>query len=208
MRVKFPRTYHLPFSQGVGSDDKIISKLDYLVGQEVVVTEKMDGENTTLYCDYIHARSIDSRNHPSRNWVKQFHASISHNIPAGYRVCGENLYAKHSVEYHNLESYFYGFSVWDSRNVALSWDNTVEWFSLLGINCVPVLYRGEFDMNVLSNIAETLDKQTSEGFVVRSTGEIPYDQYQVLVAKWVRANHVQTTQHWQHSAIVPNRLKL
>lgn len=36
----------------------------------VVITEKMDGENTTLYRDGLHARSLDSRHHPSRNWVK------------------------------------------------------------------------------------------------------------------------------------------
>ena len=42
MRVKFPRTYHLPFSPGVGSDDKIISSLESLLGKEVVVTEKME----------------------------------------------------------------------------------------------------------------------------------------------------------------------
>jgi len=41
-----------------------------LIGREVVVTEKMDGENTTMYCDNIHARSIDGRHHPSRDWVK------------------------------------------------------------------------------------------------------------------------------------------
>ena len=208
MRVKFPRTYHLPFSPGVGSDDKIISSLESLLGKEVVVTEKMDGENTTFYCDYMHARSIDSRHHASRDWVKQFHSQIAHLIPPGYRICGENLYAKHSVSYSSLTSYFYGFSVWNESNTALSWNETMEWFELLGIQPVPVMFMGEFNVQQLEQLAQSIDTQSIEGFVVRTTEEIPYDQYGHLVAKWVRANHVQSAQHWQHSAIIPNQLKL
>ena len=58
---KYPRTFHLPWSPGVASDDKVIESLDAFVGREVVVTEKMDGENSSLYSNgHIHARSMDS----------------------------------------------------------------------------------------------------------------------------------------------------
>ena len=43
--VKFPRTSHLPWSDGCTSDDKIIPNLDDLLNQNVVITEKLDGEN-------------------------------------------------------------------------------------------------------------------------------------------------------------------
>lgn len=43
--IKYPSTPHLPFSQGLQRDDTRITTLDYLNGREVVVTEKMDGEN-------------------------------------------------------------------------------------------------------------------------------------------------------------------
>jgi hypothetical protein len=75
--VKFPRTPHLPFSEGVQEDDRIIESLDALLNHEVVVTKKMDGENTTMYRDHIHARSLDRRSHPSRDWVKQFRLAAS-----------------------------------------------------------------------------------------------------------------------------------
>lgn len=44
-RYKYPRTYHLSSSPGKTSDDKVISDMSEFEGKEVVVTEKMDGEN-------------------------------------------------------------------------------------------------------------------------------------------------------------------
>ena len=56
---KYPRTPHLPFSQGM-SDDKRLSSTTHFQGMQIVVTEKMDGENTTIYNNKVYARSIDS----------------------------------------------------------------------------------------------------------------------------------------------------
>jgi hypothetical protein len=42
--TKYPRTYHLPFSPGLQNDDRVIETLGGLIGQEVIVTEKMYGE--------------------------------------------------------------------------------------------------------------------------------------------------------------------
>lgn len=203
MKMKYPRTPHLPFSSGSTSDDKVLISLDHFVGREVVVTVKMDGENTSIYRDGFHARSLDSRHHPSRDWIARFQATIGHDIPEGYRICGENLYARHSVAYDNLPSYFMGFSVWNG-NVALSWDDTLEFFELLGVVPVSVIYRGMFDIRVLENLANEFDTLSNEGFVVRVAESFSYDDFGVSVAKWVRKNHVQTDQHWMHSEIVPN----
>src|SRR3972149_543464 len=115
-RVKYPRTFHLPWSPGVKSDDRIIPVLHGLEGEEVVVTVKMDGENTTLYSDYLHARSVNYESHPSRSRIKAMHAGISHKIPPDWRICGENLTAKHSIHYQNLQDFFLVFSVWDDKN--------------------------------------------------------------------------------------------
>ena len=82
-KQKWPRTPHLPWSPGATSDDKYIESFDDFRGKQVVVTEKMDGENTTLYTDRLHARSLDSRHHPSRTWVKQWHQTLAHDIPQG-----------------------------------------------------------------------------------------------------------------------------
>lgn len=162
--------------------------------------------NCTMYTDGFHARSIDSRHHPSRDWLARFHASIAHDIPAGWRICGENLYAQHSIAYTDLPSYFMGFSVWNEENVALSWDDTLEMFELLGIIPVPELYRGPFDEAVLKRIAAELDTEKEEGFVVRVARPFHYDDFKTSIAKWVRSHHVQTDKHWMHRGIVPNGL--
>ena len=206
MRHKYPRTPHLPFSRSRTDDDRVLASVEHFQGEEVVVTVKMDGENTSLYRDGYHARSLDSRHHPSRDWLKAFHATFAHDIPDGWRLCGENLYARHSLAYDALPSYFMGFSVWDDKNVALSWDDTLEFFELLGVVPVPVLYRGLFDEALLKKLAKDLNVEMHEGFVLRRAGAIRYEAFGTSVAKWVRPRHVQTDEHWMHSAVVPNKL--
>lgn len=203
--IKYPRTPHLPWSPGASSDDVFTIDCSPFVGKNIVITEKMDGENTTLYCDHLHARSVDSRGHASRTWVKQWHQSIAHEIPHGWRICGENLYAKHSVGYEQLLSYFYGFSVWNAENICLSWAETCEWFSLLGIYHPPVLYKGQWDEAICRTLS--IDTECVEGYVVRLADAFSYADFANSVAKWVRAQHVQTSQHWMFAEVVPNQLK-
>ena len=203
--IKYSRTFHLPWSLGVTDDDKVIPSVKIFEGRQVVVTEKMDGENTSMYSHAFHARSLDSKHHYTRDWVKQFWASIARDIPENWRVCGENMYAKHSIEYTNLESYFYGFSVWNEKNEALSWDDTLDWFKLLGITPVPVLYRGIWNEKVIKSLWNKGD--TFEGYVVRSEDSFAYDDFKSNVAKFVRPNHVTTDTHWKFGVITPNKLK-
>lgn len=212
-RVKYPRTLHMPFSRGVSSDDKMLSydKLYELYsGKQVLITEKLDGECTTLYKDYSHARSLDSNHHPSRDWVKRFHSEIAHNIPEGWRVCGENVFAKHSISYDNLDSYFYGFSIWDENNNCLSTDETEEWFQLLGIVHAPILsyciLYGNW-VDGIQDLAEVVVENGREGIVMRNRESFHYNDFKHNVVKYVRENHVQTSDHWAHQTVIPNKLK-
>ncbi|MEU6873735.1 RNA ligase family protein [Streptomyces sp. NPDC086796] len=206
MRTHYPRTAHLPWSPGATSDDVRIADLAALTGREVVVTEKLDGENTTLYADGLHARSLDSAHHPSRGWVKALQGRIGARVPDGWRVCGENLFARHSIPYEDLESFFYGFSVWDGER-CLDWDRTVEFLRDLGIPVPPVLWRGVFDARAEKALrALKPDTGRQEGYVVRPADGFGAADFGRLVAKWVRPGHVQTDTHWMHSAVVPNGL--
>jgi RNA ligase len=205
-RYKYPRTPHLSFSPGVGKDDIQLNSEQIFANSQVVVTEKLDGENTTIYHDYLHARSIDSRHHPSRAWVKALQASIGHNIPPGWRICGENVYAKHSIAYQNLTSYFYVFGIWNENNYCLSWSETEEWTKILGLELVPVIYHGIWDESLIINIGKTIDLNCCEGYVVRKTEQFHYQDFAHNVAKWVRKNHIQTNEHWINQVIIPNVL--
>jgi len=205
MKIKYPRSYHLPWSLGATNDDKIMKDISGFYGEEIVITEKMDGENTTMSKNYLHARSLDSADHPSRHWVKGLWGQIRYDIPEGWRICGENLYAKHSLYYDNLPSYFMAFNVWDENNVCLSFDDTIEWCKLIGIEHAPVLWRGIFDEKFVREFS--VDHSKQEGYVVRVTKSFDYKDFEKFVGKNVREGHVQTVEHWMFQKIVPNKLK-
>ncbi|MFG2598293.1 RNA ligase family protein [Streptomyces sp. NPDC048462] len=206
MRTHYPRTPHLPWSPGATSDDVRLADLAGLTGCEVVVTEKLDGENTTLYADALHARSPDSAHHPSRNRVKALQGRIGPRIPAGWRICGENMFARHSIPYDGLSSHFYGFSVWNGE-LCLDWDRTTDFLRDLGIPTPPVLWRGVFDARAERALrALRPDTERQEGYVVRPVERFSAAAFKRRVAKWVRPDHVTTDTHWMHAAVVENGL--
>ena len=203
-KVKYPRTPHLPWSEGATNDDKVLQSLDSFEGKEVVVTIKMDGENTTIYNDAIHCRSLDSKHHPSRNKIKAFWASIANEIPNEYRICLENCTAKHSIHYKNLDALWYGISVWDN-NKCLSWEDTVWTLNFFTIKPVPVIYMGMFDEKKIKNLhLPTFNGDECEGYVVRLASGFTREDFNNSVAKYVRASHVQTDSHWMQSKVIYN----
>jgi hypothetical protein len=206
-RYKYPRTRHAPWSRSKGEDDKEHSTMEQFIGREVVVTEKMDGENTTMYTDHYHARSLDSRHHPSRDAVKAIWGGIRYMIPEGFRLCGENVYAEHSIAYDDLESFFLGFSVWDDRNVKLAYDDGLKLMREWGVTPVRELYRGTYDEKVIKALWTPAHAAKVEGYVIQVVEEIPYEDFGTYVAKFVRPKHVQTDEHWMTKAVVANKLK-
>ena len=205
IEIKYPRTYHFSWSPGKGSDDKTQYDLSGFEGREIIISEKRDGENTSFTNNKYWARSLDSNNHPSRNYAKGIWGNIKHEIPNDFRICGENLYAQHSLAYDNLNDYFEVFSIWENE-VCLSWNETVDYCELLGLQTVPILYKGIFDLEFIKNFKINTDVQ--EGFVVRIAGAFHLDDFQKYVVKWVRKGHVQTDEHWMNKPIIPNKLKI
>lgn len=218
---KYPKTPHLPNSPGRHGDDTVIDlrALEALLAKPIIITEKMDGENTTFYTDYVHARSLDSMGHSSQDYVKRIHSEVAHEIPRGWRVVGENMYAKHSIHYDDLKSYFLVFAIFDEHDVLLSWPEVREWAELLGLATVPEISAGgiwggcglETDVDDLFrawlgyvhelNDYDSLSPQRreSEGFVVRNMERVAPDAFRRNVAKYVREGHVQTIQHgWKY----------
>jgi len=213
-RVKYSRTYHLPWSKGMNRDDRMLTNIEPFENELVVITEKMDGENTSLYSDYLHARSINSGSHPSQNWVKNFWAQRSYNIPENWRVCGENLFAKHSIHYtkeagNPLKTYFYMFSIWNEKNMCLDWNETKEWSMLLDMELVPILYEGIWDINIINDLNKRMESNlnTIEGYVVRLQREFHYSEFRKVCGKYVRKNHVQNNHgHWSQQKITKNEI--
>lgn len=131
---------------------------------------------------------------------------------------GEWCYAKHSIEYTSLPGYFMLFAIRHITeqygNLWAPWEYVSEVARELEIPTVPVIWRGEV------NSAKDLEKLTlklasmpsmcggvREGLVVRYEEQFNDDRFPEFVMKFVRKNHVQTTEHWKDQEIVKNGLK-
>lgn len=198
MRKKYPRTAHLPGSGGVTFDDitRPLDSFTFTDGREVVITEKMDGENTTLTHDGIHARSTDSLYHPSRGWITAFYENnVRGALEPNQRVIVENVFARHSIAYNHLDSYAYVIGVIEDE-VFLPWDDVEFYAEAIGLPTVPVLIRSEWSEKMMNTVIDSLDTETQEGIVVRPAGRFPESEFTENVGKWVRPGHVQTDTHW------------
>ena len=202
MLIKYPRTFHFPWSSGT-NDDKVLKDTSHFYGKQVVVTEKMDGECTTILQSTCHARSISSVYHPSQSYVKGLWGKIRYNIPDGERICGENLYARHTIPYDDLEDYFLGFSYWRNE-ICFDWENTLHIFETLGIKHVPIIYEGEYNEDFLQHLKL---RDTQEGYVVRLSSSFNYNDFGLSIAKYVSPKFVIPNKHWKFEKIVPNNLK-
>lgn len=202
--IKYPRTFHLPYSLSKTDDDKTLESDDHFKKmKEVVVTIKMDGENTTIYPDgYMHARSLDGNGKPWQKEVKSLSSEWFWKIPDGYRICGENLQAKHSITYtfNDRKELFQVFGIYDVNNYCVCWDELEEMCGYLKINHVPVIYRGKYDKDLIleafNEYCSKVAPQEVEGFVVRNADRFKYEDFSKNVGKFVRKNHVQTDEHW------------
>jgi hypothetical protein len=208
---KYPRTMHLPFSPGTTSDDRIAKARDVssiVSGAPVVMTEKLDGENTCLNVRGVFARShgAPTRN-PWASYLWDLHARIRGGLKT-LELFGESLYAVHSIKYGGIKDYFFLFAVRDG-DTWLPWDEVEEYAGLIGVPTVPVLHRGNIRPDALETMvkaqvalpsrlsaAPPLPPSPTEGVVIRLADAIPDDAFGRSVFKWVRKGHVQTTQHW------------
>lgn len=208
-RKKYPRSYHLHYSEKPSGDDKIQTNDDHFIGKQVVVSIKMDGENTTIYNDNIHARSLNSNiDSEDRRWIDALRKSkIENNIPDSYRICGENLFYKHTVYYDDLKSMFYVFSIWDNV-VCLSWEETKLWCGLLDLEHVPIIYEGEYNREIIINEFNKYIKTNNnvEGFVVRLSDEFNINDFEKSLNKYVRNTFEIPDNHWKYSKKTLNKL--
>lgn len=217
---KYNRTFHLPWSEGSTSDDKRALSVESLLNIPLVITEKMDGSNTSLEREGCFARTHSGPpTHASFDGLKALHATIKHFLPKGIQHFGEWCYALHSIAYDSLPGYFLMFGIRDAYVESdcywFSWDDVENTALSFGLSTVPVLWRGQVSSEKeLKNLTESLACQSSvcgpirEGVVVRIAAQFKDEDFSKFVMKWVRKNHVQTSDHWKDQVIVKNKLKL
>jgi len=191
---KYPRTFHMPYTLSSTADDKILKSDKAFINKEVVVTEKMDGENTGLSRSGIHARSLTGYNNPWQSMVKQKYYTIQHKIPPDIELYGENMFAKHSVEYDELSDVLFIFLIMRNEDTILSWEDTKQICEDIGLSTVPVIYEGPYKQMDIPE--SSFFGGQIEGFVVRNKARFKLEDWKDNLAKVVRKGHVQTDRHW------------
>ena len=211
--MKYPRTYHAPWSPEPSRDDKILPSVNSFLHTPIVISEKLDGSNVALTSRECFARTHSGPpKHPSFNLFKSIHSSIKHKIPDDICIYGEYTFAKHSIFYDKLPSYLHIFAI-KSDDIWLSWKDVKKWGEKLGIDTVPVLKEAVADTpEQFEKLTSEYMKQPSlygndrEGVVVRTACSFHDDLFGISVLKIVRKGHVQTSKHWKSEEIVRNLL--
>lgn len=211
---KYGRTYHYPFSPGTTSDDRIQQHYWSYLQQmdEIIHTEKLDGENNCLNQYGVFARSHAAPT--TSSWTSQLRQrwqSIKHDL-GDLELFGENLYAIHSIEYSDLAQHYFIFAV-RHLDQWLSWEEVQFYAAAFDLPTVPVLERvnrfvseEQFRQQLLAlaqaqSVFGSYDVHTKqacsrEGIVSRNIHEYPVDDLGQHVFKYVRKGHVRTDEHW------------
>lgn len=209
--MKYPRTYHLPFSPGATKDDKKLTEIEFgqwFLNKPVVITEKLDGSNSCLTQTGVYARSHGNiTNNPWDKNLWILHNLIKDRIGEDEMIFGENLYAIHSIVYDRLSEYFFIFACNNGKKW-YSWEDVELMSDIFNIPTVPVLWKGEIHSTPqLKKMIDQFMEEPSafgiekEGVVIRTANAFNIEKdgkniFHQNVCKYVRSNHVQTDKHW------------
>ena len=151
--IKFPRTPHLEGSTlQAGDGDLPRVRLEALVGDEVIVTEKLDGVNVGLRFDAAARPWLFSRGHflGSEPWfdrlkqqVARDRAALFERLGTRFVLYGEWLEARHTVFYDALPAWLFVFDLFDLE-AGRFLGTTARRRQLEGLGLVepPELFRG------------------------------------------------------------------
>ena len=161
--------------------------------------------------------------HPQYDLFKQWAAVkrsvLEERLEDRFILFGEWLYARHSVHYRQLPHYFFEFDIYDKQGEDfLSLERRLALLEGTGIHTVPVLHSGrgsgearglDRSVTVRQPVREPADEATDhlmEGLYLRTEA----DGVVTGRAKFVRPEFVEKvkqSEHWQHQAMMPNRLE-
>ena len=218
---KFPTTPHLTvLGKGTVRNDKVFTEheRDAFLDHELIVEEKIDGANVGISFDSSGEVHVQNRGSfllkPYQGQWKKLDEWLSLNLDRFFDVLqdqyilfGEWCFARHSVRYENLPSWFLGFDIYDKENRQfLSCEMRNDLFRQMDISQTPMLGRGRFSLQELKTFFRTsrFSSTASERIYLR------YDHGKWLGAraKLVRPEFVQTIEiHWSRKGIIPNKLR-
>ena len=230
--VKYPRTPHLFGSRGT-DDDKHLSpreSTDFISDPSLVVEEKLDGTNVGIHFTTAGRLVLQCRGHEItsgmhaqydlfKQWTTGKRPVLEQMLEDRFILFGEWLYARHSVHYRGLPHYFFEFDIYDKQEcVFLDLETRLLKLEGTGVLTVPVVHRGAASVDELlaligpsrfdSAFENPLTGRTDnimEGVYLRTEDEGTVSGRAKLVRPEF-VERVKQSEHWQHTAMVPNLL--
>lgn len=193
--MKYPTTYHLPYTESMTKEDKKHKDLSCFEGKRVIYYEKLDGENTLIGKNELHARSEMGRGELWQTYITKDVKRFQYQLPDEMYLFCENLYAIHSIEYQYLTNYYFCFNIL-YKGEFLAVDDVHEWCALLEVPICPYFYVGEVNPDITLQDYSFLGN-TTEGYVIRNVDSFKKEDFKQNVAKFVRKDHVRTNKHWK-----------
>lgn len=138
---KYGRSLHAQISLGTTSDDRFMPNgyiREFARMNELVLTEKLDGQNNAFKKSGVFARSHAA---PSiLPWDKPMRErwELIKNDLGDLEIFGENMYGVHSIGYKSLESFYYVFAVRE-KDYWMSWEEVKFYASMFDFPTVPEL---------------------------------------------------------------------
>eukprot|EP00794_Sanderia_malayensis_P014062 gene14061-15528_t len=174
---KFPRTMHVLDAGGsnVSRDDLVMSKNEakiFIKGKTITVEEKIDGANIGISLSDNYQIVVQNRSHyvsssthrqfgPLDKWISDHSDELYKILDNGTQILfGEWLYAKHSILYTNLPSYFIAFDIYNSdKKKFLSSSRRDKILQRSGIATVPLIDEKQFkNVEELLSLLQTPSK--------------------------------------------------
>ncbi len=219
---RFPHTPHLIWlGQGNPRDDKVLTlaEVQDLLGDEVVVEEKLDGANVGFSIGHDGNLRVQNRGQYLQppfqgqfsrlgSWLAMYRDRLESALFPDLILFGEWCAARHSLSYTNLPDWFLGFDVYD-RKACRFWSTKRRnrLFSDIGIASVPERYQGKTCLEdlkqLLSNKMSLYLNGPMEGLVIRKEDA----DWLTHRAKLVRADFTQAIrEHWSRRRIEWNQI--
>jgi hypothetical protein len=181
---KYPRVSHLAASVAVTTDDTVLSEevRRELLATEVLVEEKLDGMNVSLWVErgvpYVATRggpdSSDRSGERGRlkAWANAHHDALVTGLGEDHVLYAEWLRRRHGVAYDHLPDELIGIDVFDRQeNRFVDIDERNAILSNVGVPAPPSLYRGVLGssrrLEALFGTSAFADEH-AEGLIVRA----------------------------------------
>ena len=136
---KYGRSLHAPISLGTTSDDRFMPSgylQEFAKMDDLVVTEKLDGQNNCFNKYGVFARSHASVSlHPWDKPLRERWELLKGDL-GDLEIFGENMYGIHSIAYSQLESYYYVFAIRENDRW-LSWEEVKFYADFFDFPTVP-----------------------------------------------------------------------